>query len=284
MQNEQDLVPLLPRSLIPNTGLVTGDIMAKEMHTTKVWADILREQATFTREYRHNLYNKVDIQSKEPILDVGCGTGAITADIAALVKGTITGIDIDDKKLEYAKVLVPRNVTLLRGNVLNLPFSNNTFDLVVFNIILMYIQDQEKAVKEMARVTKKSGIVLATMEPDYAGELCYPENKARLHWLHYMEDKGVDIEAGRKLKYLFRKAGLKSEIGVCDITMGLINRNSGTQLKEFLECFPSTKALLLKVGWTNQEIEEYKKEGIEIMKNDLGFSFVPGFYAIGKKV
>lgn len=263
---------------------MAGNTMPKEMHTTKVWADILREQAAFTREYRHNLYNKVDIKSKETILDVGCGTGAITADIASKTKGTIIGIDIDGKKLEYAKVLVPRHVTLLRGNVLDLPFSNNTFDLVVFNIILMYIQDQERAVREMTRVTKKSGIVLATMEPDYAGELCYPENKARLHWLHYMEDKGLDIRAGRKLKYFFRRAGLTTEVGVCDITMGLINRDSKTQLKEFLECFPSTKALLLKVGWTNQEIEEYKQEGIEIMKNDLGFSFVPGFYAIGKKV
>ena len=258
--------------------------MSTKMHTTQVWADILKEQATFTREYRHNLYQKVAIKTKKTILDVGCGTGAITAEIASLINGSVIGIDIDDEKLEYAKALTPANVTLMTADVHHLPFGDETFDLTVFNVLLMYVNDQQKAVTEMARVTKKGGIVLASMEPDYAGELCYPENKARFVMLSYMEEKGVDTAAGRKLKYLFATAGLLSEIGICDITLNLINRNSIIQLKEFFKFFPTTKAMLSESGWTEQQISEYKKECINMVKNGLGFSYVPGFYAIGKKV
>jgi len=257
--------------------------MPEELHTTEEWAKVLKEQADYTKEYRHNLYEKVDIQNKKNILDVGCGTGTVTEDIASLTDGCITGIDIDDKKLEYAKTIIPDNVDLMMATVLDLPFKDSTFDLVVFSVILPYIKDQQKAVDEMARVTCKGGIVLATMVPDYADALYYPENRAHLSSLKYYEDMGIDIYTGRKLKYLFRKAGLKTEMGVCDVTLDFVNRGSEEQLKDFLDRFPSDKDLLSKIGWTEREIEEYKQEVVDLIQKNLLFAFFPAFYAIGRK-
>ncbi|MBU7017708.1 MAG: methyltransferase domain-containing protein [Theionarchaea archaeon] len=255
----------------------------QELHTTEEWIRLLEEQADYTREYRFNLYKKVNIESKKKILDVGCGPGIVTADIASLTDGYIVGIDIDDKKLVYAQTIIPDHVDLTKANVLELPFGDNTFDLVVFSVVLPYIRDQQKAVDEMARVTQKGGIVLATGEPDYAGALYYPENKAVSPSLKYYEERGFDIRTGRKLKYLFRKAGLETEIGVCDHMLRFVNKDAQEQLKDYLDHFPESKQILMKMGWTEKQIEDYKLESVDLIQNGLSFSFVPAFCAIGRK-
>ena len=111
----------------------------KELFSTKDWEVKLKQQEEESREYRHMVYNKVDIQNKKRILDVGCGTGAVTKDIASLTNGKITAIDIDEKKLEIAKKYLKdeKNVELMLADVQDLPFADNTFDLVVFNILLI---------------------------------------------------------------------------------------------------------------------------------------------------
>ena len=255
-----------------------------ELHTTEEWIEILKRQAEFTREYRHNLYQKIDIKDKKRILDIGCGTGVITADIALLTQGCITGIDIDKKKLEYARTLLPDTVDIMTADALTLPFKDNTFDLVVFHVVLVHIKEQQKAVKEMARVTQKNGTVLAVLEPDYAGELCYPENKMLLALLEHFEDMGVDTTTGRRLKCLFSRAGLKTELGICTIPLDFLNKDVTEQLADFQKNFPSAKKTLAKIGWTDEQIEDYEQETLEIIKENIGFSFTPAFYAIGRKM
>lgn len=256
--------------------------MSEELHTTEEWVKILKRQEEYTREYRHNLYKKIDVKTKKNILDIGCGTGAITADIASLTDGQITGVDIDDKKLNYAKTATPA-INFMAADVVQLPFRDETFDLVVVNVVLIHITEQQKAVKEMARVVQKGGIVLAALEPDYAGTLHYPENEVHCATLKYMEEKGVNLTTGRRLKFLFRKAGLQTEIGVCAVTLDFVNKTSEEQLKDFCEQFGETEKFLSKIGWTEQQIKEYKQESCELIENDLAFSFIPAFYAIGRK-
>lgn len=256
----------------------------EDLFTTEEWMKLLKEQADITREYRHSLYEKVDIKNKKNILDVGCGTGIITADIASLTDGCITGIDIDGKKLEQATPFVSDpHITLVEGDALQLPFKNKTFDLVVSNVVLIHVKDQQKAVDEMVRVTCKNGIVLAALEPDYAGGLCYPKSDVHSLSLQYLKKMHVDVTTGRKLKYLFRKAGLKTEIGQYSNSLDVINKENGEQIEEFLKEFWSTKKVLLNVGWTEEQIEEYKQEEIELLRDNLIFSFLPAFYAIGRK-
>jgi ubiquinone/menaquinone biosynthesis C-methylase UbiE len=71
--------------------------------TPDEWARFLKKQAEHTKEERYNLYEKVDLKTRKKILDVGCGTGAITADIASLTTGHITAIDINRSRLEKAR-------------------------------------------------------------------------------------------------------------------------------------------------------------------------------------
>ena len=71
----------------------------EEPLTTEDWIKKLSRQADENRLYRYKLYKQVDLEKKDRILDVGCGTGAVTLDIARLTKGEVVGIDIDVDKL-----------------------------------------------------------------------------------------------------------------------------------------------------------------------------------------
>jgi cyclopropane-fatty-acyl-phospholipid synthase len=109
----------------------------KDDWTTEDWAKKLKQQADESKEYRHRLYEKVDLKNKRRILDVGCGTGAVTMDIALLTKGEVIGIDIDGEKLQRAERLLSdiNNTKVMKANVLDLPFENETFDIVMCEIL-----------------------------------------------------------------------------------------------------------------------------------------------------
>lgn len=62
-----------------------------------------------------------------------------------------------------------------------------------------------------------------------------------------------------------------------------VNMDEQEQLKDYLDHFLEDKHILLKVGWTETQIEDYKQESIDLIQNGLSFFFVPAFYAIGRK-
>jgi ubiquinone/menaquinone biosynthesis C-methylase UbiE len=256
----------------------------QETFTIDEWAKFLKHQANHTKKERHTLYEKVELKTKKNILDIGCGTGAIVADIASLTTGRITGIDTDKERLSYTRATthIP-GLTLVGADAQDLPFKDETFDLVVFSVVLMYVKDKQKAVTEMARVTQKNGIVLATMEPDHAGTLLYPEDEWHPFFIKDLKEMDADLRVGRKLKYLFTRAGLKTEVGMSNYGSDIRIKDTEKQLEDFLNRFWVTERLFQKNGWTDSQIKEYKQNKIELIKNGLYFFFLPVFYAIGKK-
>jgi ubiquinone/menaquinone biosynthesis C-methylase UbiE len=268
-----------------------GVCMAKNKKldwTTKDWAKKLKQQAKDSEKYRHKLYEKVDLKNKKHILDVGCGTGVITKDIALETTGKVVGVDIDPKKLELAKKHLAKvpNITLKEANALDLPYKDKTFDLVIFTLVLIHVksQQQQKAVNEMARVIKQGGIVLACLEPDYASIIEYPENPLTPLSLESLSEIGADLMTGRKLKFLFANAGLKTEMGMDTESEFLVIKDDKKRLKTFLENFWVYEKIFQKNKWSKSKIEKYKQKQIELIKNGLSFSFPPAFYAIGKKI
>jgi ubiquinone/menaquinone biosynthesis C-methylase UbiE len=249
------------------------------------WIKKLQQQAEDGREYRHVLYDKVDLKNKENILDVGCGTGAVTLDIAQCTKGNVTGIDIDTEKLEEARKVLSNipNIKIMEADVLNLPFEDETFDLVVFTIVLMYIKDQQKALNEMTRVTKAGGFVMATLEPDYASYISYPEDPISPLVQKKMENLGADLMTGRKLKFLFGSAGLKTEVGIETAGDFIIMRDDAKLLENFHKSVWVMEKMLKGFDWTEKEIAKYLDDKEKSVRSGTHFGFMPSFYAIGKK-
>jgi len=99
---------------------------------------------------------------EERLLDAGCGTGIFTS-LYSAAGSRITGLDLSLPMLNYCRGKLP-GAGLLQGNMLTLPFKNESFDTVISVTALEFIEDAVSAVDELFRVTRPGGrILVATL-------------------------------------------------------------------------------------------------------------------------
>ena len=103
-------------------------------------------------------------QPGERILDVACGTGALTRVVAQSIgpNGQVVGLDLSPESLVVARTskLDPSTAAPIEwreGDVSAIPFENETFDIVFCNFGLMFFSDRVAALKEIRRVLKPNG-------------------------------------------------------------------------------------------------------------------------------
>jgi ubiquinone/menaquinone biosynthesis C-methylase UbiE len=243
----------------------------------------LELQAIETSEERIPLYLRVGLKDADTILDVGCGSGMVTRDIAHLTKGKVIGIDGSDYMIKVAKEILKDydNIELKVGSAENLPFDDNTFDIVTCNLLLMWADDPQKVVNEMARVTKPGGIVLATLEPDYGGKLHYPENPRvdPIFAGEAIKSRGGDPHIGRKLRLLFVRTGLETTVGIGNNRIWSCEEDKNYYLhaRDFY-----VKALK-DAGLNDKEIDKWEFDYLKSLDEGVQLNFFPQFYAIGLK-
>ena len=105
------------------------------------------------------------VRDGERVLDVGCGTGSLSATLVRVTGASkIVGIDPSKGFIEYARTLVtdPR-VTFELGDAQELPYADGSFDRCMALLIVNFVPDAPKAANEMRRVTRKGGVVATTM-------------------------------------------------------------------------------------------------------------------------
>ena len=122
----------------------------------------------FTKTWAEDLVGRAEPKKGEHMLDAACGTG-IVARSAALCQGAdarITGSDINEVMLDKAREIgreMGISVEWRQGDIMALPFSDATFDLVLCQQGLQYFSDKEMALKEMRRVLVPGGRILASV-------------------------------------------------------------------------------------------------------------------------
>src|SRR5690606_34044001 len=103
------------------------------------------------------------LQPGMTVLDVGCGTGAITSGIAEIVgpSGRVIGIDNNPDLIEKARQNDKTTPVLISEivNIYNLPFQNE-FDIVTSARVLQWLADPQAALNQMVLATKANGQVL----------------------------------------------------------------------------------------------------------------------------
>jgi SAM-dependent methyltransferase len=124
------------------------------------------------------------IHEGEAILDIGCGAGVDSIIAAGLVgpSGSVTGIDLVPEMLarasENARLAGLDNVTFQESSAEQLPFPDNSFDMVISNGVFNLVVDKVKALSEVFRVLKPGGRFLLA-DQVLAGELP-KETKTRM--------------------------------------------------------------------------------------------------------
>lgn len=132
----------------------------------------------------------LDIKSDDIILDVGCGGGINIKRMAQDAK-KVYGIDysIESVKLSRKvneKLIDDGKVEIMKGNVKDLPFEDNTFDIVTAFETVYFWPDIEKCFGEVKRVLKPGGIFLIGMETNGS------DNFIMKFWKHFIDMEMYD--------------------------------------------------------------------------------------------
>jgi len=243
----------------------------------------LELQALETAEERLPLYEEIGLKDAKTILDVGCGSGFVTSDIAKITKGKVIAVDGSNDMINFAKNLLKNysNVEFKIADAHNLTFADNTFDIVTCNLLLMWADDPQKVVCEMARVVKNNGIVLASLEPDYGGKLHWPENPKvdPIFAGQAIKNRGGDPHIGRKLRMFFVKAGLNTKIGIGNNRIWSCEEDK----KYYLHARDFYVKTLKDAGLSSKEIDKWEYDYLKSLDEGIQLNFFPQFYAIGIK-
>lgn len=139
------------------------------------------------------------------VLDLGCGTGDLLKIFSREIKNAeLTGLDFSPGMLREAekKLSGLKNIRLIRGNALDLPFESNSFDCVSISFSLRNMADYGRVISEMKRVLRKGGVICCvdSFSPDR--RIITPVY--RLYFRHIMPFLGGGIKKNKEYKWLSR--------------------------------------------------------------------------------
>jgi SAM-dependent methyltransferase len=244
----------------------------------------LNKQAASFLEHDSPLLRRFGLSKGMRVLDIGCGSGAVTCEIARIVfPGQVIGIDRDNSLVQQARENVDSNgtnVQFVTDDIVDPNLIIASFDFVYCRFVLWAIPDRELALRNMIRLTRANGVVCA-QEPDVNGTIHWPQASAhKRYWdgrIKYHQDRqdGIDPALGRKLPALFRQTNL------IDIRFGV-----SALYKENFEWEVCTKEYVgpgsdaVKAGYIDDQVF---KERTEWAQNPLSFMMLPTLIVAGHK-
>jgi ubiquinone/menaquinone biosynthesis C-methylase UbiE len=165
---------------------------------------------------RHAYLDLLDIAPGEHVLDVGCGSGAVTREIARRVGsgGLAVGLDPSSELLAVARRLAQEaglgdRVDFREGEALRLPFPDGSFDAVLCVTVLSHVPRGEAAVPELVRVLRPEGrLGVFDLDTDMT-TFTHPDRALTRRIVAAASDAtAVDGWLVRRLPLLFQRAGL----------------------------------------------------------------------------
>ncbi|MGO4544216.1 demethylmenaquinone methyltransferase [Paenibacillus sp. 2TAB23] len=216
--------------------------------------DLMNDLISFRRHkaWRKLTMKKMDVQAGQTALDLCCGTCDWTIALAdASRTGKIVGLDFSQNMLDVGaqkidKLGLNKQITLVQGNAMNLPFEDHSFDFVTIGFGLRNVPDYLQVLKEMQRVVKPGGKVVClevskpTWQPFKAMYNLYFEKLLPIigkvvaksfqeyKWL----PESLKLFPGRQqLAEMFEDAGL-SQVKAYPLTGGVAALHMGTKEKK----------------------------------------------------
>jgi demethylmenaquinone methyltransferase/2-methoxy-6-polyprenyl-1,4-benzoquinol methylase len=179
--------------------------------------------------WRKDTMKRMNVQKGEKALDVCCGTADWTIALAEAVgqEGEVVGLDFSKNMLKIGEEKVKnfKQVKLIHGNAMELPFPDNSFDYVTIGFGLRNVPDYMQVLREMTRVVKPGGkvVCLETSQPTLFGYKqvyyfyfrfimpffgkMFAKSYEEYSWL---QESARDFPGMKELAAMFQEAGLKN--------------------------------------------------------------------------
>jgi len=270
-----------------NTTKIKNDQAQYGMGYSNTFIDMLKMRKVETNAQFLIPYLKRGLK----ILDCGCGPGSMTIGFANYVKnGNAIGIDIEESQIEIAREDAKKsgvnNVTFQNASVLELPFKDNTFDIVFSQALLSHLKDPISALLEQKRVVKQGGMV-AARNIYHSGIVFYPQsallNEAARFHVQPVRDHGGDPDLGIKLGQLFRTADFNNVKHTVFCETGDITALARNFYVDETVNRAYSKKLLADGKITLEKLQAYQKAWLDFANDPNAFSYCPWGEVIGIK-
>lgn len=168
--------------------------------------------------HSHGAFILPFLKPEAAVLDLGCGPGTITLGLAeAVFPGQVTGLDRDEESIRHAERLAwgleMMNVSFQVGDAYEIPFEDETFDVVFAHALFEHLSRPEQALREIHRVLKPGGVI-GLCSPDWNRFNVTPwtpgTRRAIEAYRDLQENNGGNTSAGGWLEDWITEAGFKS--------------------------------------------------------------------------
>jgi trans-aconitate methyltransferase len=165
------------------------------------------------------LLSRIGVREGARCVDVGCGGGNVSRELARCVgdRGSVVAIDLDETLLELARAEFAadgiRNVEFRCADASEL--GGGEYDLAYARLLLSHVSDPARVIDAMAAAVEPGGVV-AVEDIDmsgYTSYACYPPSAAHDRWVEIYREtirrRGGNAELGARLPALLQAAGLQ---------------------------------------------------------------------------
>lgn len=253
---------------------------AQESAYTMGYSDDFQQLLDRRSVHTHAAYLLPRLTPGQRVLDFGCGPGTISVGLAQAVDpGEVHGIDIEASQIDLARSAAQAgghaNATFHVGDVTDLPFDDNSFDVAHCHAVLMHVPDTQATLAEVKRVLKPGGII-ASRESSISSSFLHPgDQDTQAAWdtfARLLAGNGGHPEMGRELKTHLMAAGF------CNIqASGSFDFFGATEDVAFFHGFindwffsPKVTAAIVQFGLASQQQLDDWRARIDEWRDDAG--------------
>jgi ubiquinone/menaquinone biosynthesis C-methylase UbiE len=168
------------------------------------------------------LVDELALTGGERVLEIGCGSGLLSLELMHRIanRGSLTAIDLSPNMLSLCRENLAgagyADVDLRPGNGLNLPFPDNSFDVIASSNVIPWVDDQDRFVSEARRVLRPDGrLGLIALHPEVYREIFAAIDDIRTVYPECFNGRSVHQDIGVKLEDIAEHCRRLINAGFC---------------------------------------------------------------------